>query len=77
MNGKDGVTQRHNSDRGERKSNQLGDANFIEHQLRRVFYDTFLRKQKSRAVSSQLEARGRVVRCTSKTPPLLPQPQQH
>lgn len=77
VNGKDGVTQRHNSDWGERKSNQLGDANFIEHQLRRVFYDTFLRKQKSRAVSSQLEARGRVVRCTSKTPPSLPQPQQH
>lgn len=77
VNGKEGVTQRHNSDWGERKSNQLGDANFIEHQLRRVFYDTFLRKQKSRAVSSQLEARGRVVRCTSKTPPSLPQPQQH
>lgn len=54
VNGRDGGTDGHNGGCGERKSNQLGDANFMEHQLRRVFYDTFLRKQNSRVVPSRL-----------------------
>lgn len=80
LNGRDGVTERHNSNWGERKSNQLGDANFMEHQLRRVFYDTFLRKQNSKAVPSWLGASGRVALCSDEMPPLpfsLPQLQQH
>lgn len=42
VNGRDGVAERHNGNGAERKSNQFGDANFMEHQLRRgFFYDTF------------------------------------
>lgn len=76
MNGRDGVTERHKSNWGERKSNQHGDANFMEHQLRRVFYDTFLRKQNSRAVPSWSGATppGPTV---PPPPTLLPQPEQH
>lgn len=41
VNGGDGVAGRDNAQRGERKSHQLGDANFMEQQLRkRSFYDS-------------------------------------
>lgn len=58
VNGRDGVTGRHNS--RERKSNQLGDANFMEHQLRRVFYDTFFEKTKQQSCCPLL-VRGAIV----------------
>lgn len=58
VNGRDRVTERHNSAWGQRNSNQFGDANFMEQQLRRVFYDTFLRKQNSRSVPSWYGAWG-------------------
>lgn len=58
VNGRDGVTGTDNSSRGERKSNRLAHANFMGHQLRRIFYDTLLRKQNSGAVPSWLEGGG-------------------
>jgi len=68
VNGRDGVTERHNSKWEERKSNQLGDANFIEHQLRRVFYDTFSANKTAELASLGWGAPGRVVLCTVKRP---------
>lgn len=41
MNGWDGVTEAHNGHRGEWKSNQLKDANFMELQLRSFFMTLF------------------------------------
>lgn len=41
VNGWDGVTEAHNGHRGGRKSNQLKDANFMEHQLRSFFMTLF------------------------------------
>lgn len=47
VNGWDGVTEAHNGHGGERKSNQLKDANFMEHQLR-SFFMTLFRENKTR-----------------------------
>lgn len=41
VNGWDGVSEAHNRSCGERKSNQLGDANFMEHLLRIFFMTLF------------------------------------
>lgn len=51
VNGRHGVTERNNGTRGERKSNQLGDANFMEHQLRKGSFMTVLGKTKQRSSS--------------------------
>lgn len=79
VNGRDGVLQRHNSIWEERKSNQLGDANFMEHQLRRVFLWHFFEKRKQQSCSFSVG--GPLVKrplCTGEMPPFsLPQPQQH
>ena len=50
VNDRDGVTRKHNGWREERKSYLLANANFIEHQLRKVFYDAFWGKQNRRDV---------------------------
>lgn len=70
VNGRDGVPERHNGHWGERKSNQLGDANFMEHHLRRVFYDTFFKKTKQH--NRCLLARGPRTRVALSSPPFTP-----
>ena len=61
---RDGVSGTDKSSRGERKSNRHAHANFMGHQLRRIFYDTLLRKQNSGTVPSWLGAPGGVSPCT-------------
>ena len=74
-----GVTERHNGIWGERKSNQLGDANFMEHQLRRVFLWHFFEKRKQQSCSSSVGVPlVEWPHCNSEMPPFsLHQPQQH
>lgn len=77
VNARDGVTERHNSNWGERKSNQLGDANFMEHQLRRVFYDTFFEKTKQHRCPLLVGGPWSSGPLTLLKCPPLSQPQQH